>query len=263
MSSSLGLTPELVRYLAQANPPEHPALRRCREETASMSNAQMQISAEQGITVRLYEFPGCTYIDFKWPMNDERPADCQAFTVAATEDVLATAEPGDIIFLSSLLLERYGDQWGSFDVPDMYALMYNPDTEGARQAAYDDAVQWLQRFAEKDLQVVFMAPTPIFRAPAFRCSDWFNAMNPICVGKNEQPRADLARLRQPILDSMASLARTMPNVHVWDPFPLLCPDETCRTEQNGRPLFFDGDHLSAYGNLVIYPAFRRMIAELR
>lgn len=48
MSSSLGLTPELVRYLAQANPPEHPALKRCREETASMSNAQMQISAEQG-----------------------------------------------------------------------------------------------------------------------------------------------------------------------------------------------------------------------
>ena len=48
MSSSLGLTPEIVRYLADVNPPEHPALKRCREETARMSNAQMQISAEQG-----------------------------------------------------------------------------------------------------------------------------------------------------------------------------------------------------------------------
>lgn len=48
MSSSFGLTPELVRYLAHVNPPEHPALTRCREETARMSNAQMQISAEQG-----------------------------------------------------------------------------------------------------------------------------------------------------------------------------------------------------------------------
>jgi len=48
MSSSLGLTPELVAYLASANPPEHPALRRCREETAAMPNARMQISAEQG-----------------------------------------------------------------------------------------------------------------------------------------------------------------------------------------------------------------------
>jgi O-methyltransferase len=48
MSSSLGLSPDLVRYLAQVNPPEHAALRRCREETASMAEARMQISAEQG-----------------------------------------------------------------------------------------------------------------------------------------------------------------------------------------------------------------------
>jgi caffeoyl-CoA O-methyltransferase len=48
MSSSLGLTPELVAYLARANPPEHPALKRCREETARLAQAQMQISAEQG-----------------------------------------------------------------------------------------------------------------------------------------------------------------------------------------------------------------------
>ncbi len=48
MSSSLGLAPELVRYLAQTNPPEHPALQRCREETALMAQARLQISAEQG-----------------------------------------------------------------------------------------------------------------------------------------------------------------------------------------------------------------------
>lgn len=48
MSSSLGLSPEIVRYLSQVNPPEHPALKRCREETASMTQARMQISPEQG-----------------------------------------------------------------------------------------------------------------------------------------------------------------------------------------------------------------------
>lgn len=48
MSTSLGLTPEVVRYLADANPPEHPALTRCRVETAKMQNARMQISSEQG-----------------------------------------------------------------------------------------------------------------------------------------------------------------------------------------------------------------------
>src|SRR5574338_403679 len=48
MSSSLGLTSDVVRYLADVNPPEHPALKRCRVETASMPNARMQISPEQG-----------------------------------------------------------------------------------------------------------------------------------------------------------------------------------------------------------------------
>ena len=48
MSSSLGLTPELVAYLARVNPPEHPVLTRCREETQRLPMARMQISAEQG-----------------------------------------------------------------------------------------------------------------------------------------------------------------------------------------------------------------------
>jgi predicted O-methyltransferase YrrM len=48
MSSSLGLGPELIAYLARVNPPEHPVLARCREETARMANSNMQISAEQG-----------------------------------------------------------------------------------------------------------------------------------------------------------------------------------------------------------------------
>ncbi|MES1197594.1 MAG: class I SAM-dependent methyltransferase [Pseudomonadota bacterium] len=53
MSSSFGLTSDLVSYLASVNPPEHPVLARCRAETASMSNAVMQISAEQGAFMAL------------------------------------------------------------------------------------------------------------------------------------------------------------------------------------------------------------------
>lgn len=48
MSTSLGLSPEVVRYLAAVNPPEHPVLVRCREETQKLPMARMQISAEQG-----------------------------------------------------------------------------------------------------------------------------------------------------------------------------------------------------------------------
>lgn len=55
MSSSFGLSAELVAYLAANNPPEHPALKRCREETAAMGReARMQISPEQGALMQWF-----------------------------------------------------------------------------------------------------------------------------------------------------------------------------------------------------------------
>lgn len=54
MSTSLNLSPEIVAYLANANPPEHPVLARCREETAALGGVSiMQISAEQGAFMAL------------------------------------------------------------------------------------------------------------------------------------------------------------------------------------------------------------------
>lgn len=49
MSTSIGLSPGIVAYLAENNPPEHPAMAQCRIETAALGPiARMQISAEQG-----------------------------------------------------------------------------------------------------------------------------------------------------------------------------------------------------------------------
>jgi predicted O-methyltransferase YrrM len=42
------LDERLYRYLVAAQPPEHPALTRLREDTASLPNAEMQIAPEQG-----------------------------------------------------------------------------------------------------------------------------------------------------------------------------------------------------------------------
>jgi caffeoyl-CoA O-methyltransferase len=53
MSSSIGLSPALIAYLASVNPPEHPALARCRAETQALPQAMMQISAEQGAFMQL------------------------------------------------------------------------------------------------------------------------------------------------------------------------------------------------------------------
>jgi O-methyltransferase len=54
MSTSFGLSPEVIAYLAAVNPLEHPIARRCREETAALGGiARMQISSEQGAVMDL------------------------------------------------------------------------------------------------------------------------------------------------------------------------------------------------------------------
>jgi hypothetical protein len=41
--------------------------------------------------------------------------------------------------------------------------------------------------------------------------------------------------------------------------PLLCPHTNCSAYLEGRPLYFDGDHLSGHGNRLLYPAFLREV----
>ena len=55
MSTSFGLSPEIVTYLATVNPPETPVQKKCREETARLGGiSQMQISAEQGAVMQWF-----------------------------------------------------------------------------------------------------------------------------------------------------------------------------------------------------------------
>jgi hypothetical protein len=109
---------------------------------------------------------------------------------------------------------------------------------------------------------VFEAPKPLFRAPAFRCSDWFNRDNPVCAPGLSVQRAFLEEYRRPALESVRRLAARLPGATVWDPFPLLCPNAVCEAAPGGRPLFFDGDHVSGYANRLLLPSFRAHLEGL-
>lgn len=53
MSRMIPVTDELIAYVQRVGAREHAALRRCREETAKMPNANMQIAPEQGAFLAL------------------------------------------------------------------------------------------------------------------------------------------------------------------------------------------------------------------
>ncbi|MEQ1493430.1 MAG: class I SAM-dependent methyltransferase [Terricaulis sp.] len=126
MSSSLGLAPEIVRYLAHVNPPEHPALARCRKETSRLPMAMMQISAEQGAFMQ-------TLVRM---LNTKRAFEIGVFTgYSSTVTALTMKElnPVGAKLLACDVSEEWTtkarDYWREAQVDDIIELVLAPATQ--------------------------------------------------------------------------------------------------------------------------------------
>lgn len=224
-----------------------------------------QLSAEEGRQVEVYSAPGCGMVDLLQPMDERKDADCYRFAQDVTRRLQATAQPGDIVFLSSLRLPRLVHLGGQGRVPPPGATtalaMTVAEREDVRLATID-AQRWLDPLTAAGLRVVLEAPEPLFAAHPFACVDAWNRGNPDCAPGLVQRRDQLEAYRAPVMQALASLTSRDPALLVWDPLPLLCSTEHCAALRDGRPLFFDADHLSPYGNLLLLPAFRQWLATL-
>jgi hypothetical protein len=97
---------------------------------------------------------------------------CQEFAHRTIAALRSSAGPGDDVFLPSLRIRRFRDQWAGPEDSKNSAT----DPEAVREA--DEFVKMLR---SKGAIVILEAPKPVFRSPPFRCSDWFNRNNSICA----------------------------------------------------------------------------------
>jgi len=226
------------------------------------SQMLLMLAEQEHIDVRLYTGSGCTYANLLNPAA----ANCRPFVESVTEDVLRNARPGDIIFLASLRMVRLMDEYSesAASIHGLIAWQATPGVIEERRKAYEETAGLVAQFAAKGLKIVIDAPKPVFKAAPFRCADWFDRDNPMCRAGLAVPRDELLALRQPVMESLDRLSAAYPGIVVWDPFPVLCAEATCRAITESGPLFFDGDHLSNVGNRVLFPHFvavvRRVVA---
>ncbi len=220
----------------------------------------LQVTKERtGAQVITLSRGGCAIAGLQAPAS----ASCSDRIDATIAEIKGKAAPGDIVFLASLRVPRLADQWETFEAAAAMQANGPENPLSARQIeSIHEADVIVSALEQAGLQVVIDAPKPIFKSPPFRCSDWFNAHNPICAGGFVLERSFLEAHRQPTMDALAQLKRLHPALEIWDPFPELCPANTCSAFDEGRPLFFDGDHLSGHGNRVLVPAFLKMLTGL-
>ena len=214
-----------------------------------------RLASEEGIETITYSRTGCPLANL---MNVQ--PQCQKFESTSIADILDKGAPQDIIFLPSLRLKRFVDQWGNLEKAEGKYQQEDEEDIKNRDLGYREAVALMDRLKQHRMRVIIEAPTPIYHAPAFRCSDWFNAHNPVCEGGLVISREEIRRYRAPVMEEISGLSDLYPDLIVWDPLPVLCPDETCRAiTTSGQPLFFDGDHMSGLANRLLYPPFLSLL----
>jgi peptidoglycan/LPS O-acetylase OafA/YrhL len=212
--------------------------------------------------VEVYHLTGCGFLSLSEPIGRET-ADCQRFYREIEGDILRDGRVGDVLFLPSLRLPRFGDQWASFPEAEARKQVFGTEATRLRDSAVTEAPPILKPLLDAGINVVLEAPKPIFRAPAYRCADWFNKNNPICAPGLTVRRDELLEYRRPMLEAMKTLAHADARIAIWDPFDTLCPGEECRSVMGGVPVFFDGDHLSGAANEMLYPGFTRFLMQTR
>lgn len=212
-----------------------------------------------GAEVRIRSLPGCATTAL---VTRAMPgALCGKFDRQVEQMLDQKARPGDIVFLAALRTHRLSGQASNPDLDEVTATVDSPRQLEVEKQALAEARATIAALRARGLQVLLNAPQPVFRSPTFRCADWFNRHNPACEGGFTVERALLSKNRQPVMAMLRMLEQEQ-GIHVWDPFPLLCPGATCSAFDGDKPLFYDGDHLSGHGNLRLVESFTRELASL-
>ena len=201
-----------------------------------------QFTADTGRVAVLYHRTGCPYANIIKPKN----VSCSDSNSALDRKLLRETQRGDVVFLAHKKM------------PDFNESLEERNRRPSNLVRGSAELSALSRELKiRGVNVVVEGPKPIFRSSTIMCSDWFNRGNPVCKPGFSVRKAELEAYRGPIDRKIAELVRAQPNVLVWEPFPLLCPGEVCHAYLQGKPLFIDGHHLSAYANRLLYPSFRR------
>ena len=219
------------------------------------------VSRQIGVESHVYEQGDCAVAGLLEPISNSESF--SSFYKESVAEIKKLATPGDIIFLASLRMPELSGRFEAVDIPSVVKEFNSPGSSKKRQAAFEEACVIINDLQDIGLTVLIEAPEPVLKVPPYRCSDWFNSSNPIAAPGKEISRSFLSDLRQPVMDSIKALQGKFPGLHVFDPFEILCKDEVFTPyDSEGLPVFYDGDHLSANGNRILAPSFRKKILEI-
>lgn len=211
-----------------------------------------RLAAEDRFEVYVYTMGGCKLIS---TFDQKQVAGCADFKRHALAGILNTARSGDVVFFPGHYTRRYRDTWEDEIVP-------TSDIDDAIDGRQDlvELTDMLSPLVNRGLHLLIEGPKPIARSASFRCADWFSKYQTYCTDDPRADRADLLLRSSNVSEFQTQLAERI-GATIWKPFDVLCPPrkEKCDVQIEGSPIFYDTDHLSAFGNDLLYPSIRGVV----
>jgi hypothetical protein len=157
----------------------------------------------------------------------------------------------------------------------LVSFVCDPLESPASELSYRKAVMDLAHdLGRRNPRLILVAPLPMFasadkqEAPASLCRlEWFRpdwsvstSCRPLTVSRNSELSSTNS-----FRSLLYRLSSESPWVEVFDPFPVVCPEnrEFCASRSDAQILFQDSNHLSDRGALLLYPPFRNFLAKVK
>ena len=218
------------------------------------------VAARKRMQIDIFVALGCQPFRFRASDNVRRESACAPYRENGLSLLGETLGRNDILFLPGLRVVRFRETGGTevTENADLDLALKPADLKAAAEAH-----ELLKPLLTRGVRIILEAPKPLFRTAPYRCSDWFTQVNAYCKPGFDVSRAELEDRRAGILASMRAFVAMDDHVTLWDPFPVFCPTETCSAFRDGKPIFYDGDHLSRNGNMLALPAFMEHLRLVR
>ena len=192
------------------------------------------------------------------PGSIMRPGSKSAVCTKNVDNVISLikseSKPNDIVWLASLRMYRYIQQ-GDAAPGDLSSFIGSKRYQDQLQLGIEEAKNLISDLSGHQLNVLIDRPKPLFKAHPFRCSDWFNRSNHICDAGLTLAQDEFRQSALGVNNAIDELKNDYPSLIVWDPSQILCGQDFCNSMDGDKPVFFDADHLSRYGNRLLFKSF--------
>lgn len=228
----------------------------------AIASALAEAASRHGRSILLWEYPACP-----WLLSAKRVPgllrsgqECPAFNRWAMQALAGYPPHIPAVLASRTSVYAYGptERWESgMGRPQVYfdRISLQPDPSFLRTFAQD--LEASACALEHGREVFLLRPIPEMRFDVPR-----TVSRSLAFGRKIDPSIALGdyRERHRLVWEAQDAARMRCGSAILDPLPYLCDAQRCFGAANGRPLYYDSNHLSEFGNKRLTPMFDAVFA---